>query len=72
VDSWFGSIGWVVAFLALVAGATVTWIMLRRDQRRRRGPAEQILDERFARGEIDSEDYRVRRDILARSHQLRK
>ncbi|MGN6244842.1 MAG: SHOCT domain-containing protein [Motilibacteraceae bacterium] len=26
--------------------------------------AERLLDERFARGEIDAEEYRTRRDLL--------
>lgn len=30
------------------------------------GEARRLLDERFARGEIDPEDYRVRRDLLDR------
>ena len=28
--------------------------------------AQRILDERFARGEIDAEEYRLRRDVLHR------
>jgi putative membrane protein len=30
-------------------------------------PAEDVLAERFARGEIDAEEYRQRRDVLAGS-----
>jgi putative membrane protein len=39
-----------------------------RDARGRNGPspARHILDERFARGEIDEEEYRRRRDELER------
>ncbi len=38
-----------------------------RDQR-----AEEILAERFARGEIDAEDYRARLDALANARLMRR
>ena len=33
-----------------------------------RPSADKILDERFARGEIDAEEYRIRRDQLRTGH----
>lgn len=33
-----------------------------------RPSADTILDERFARGEIDAEEYRIRRDQLRTGH----
>ncbi|MDJ0348419.1 SHOCT domain-containing protein [Cryobacterium sp. PH29-G1] len=32
-----------------------------------RSSAEDILDERFARGEIDADEYTARRDVLRRA-----
>jgi uncharacterized membrane protein len=67
------------AFLALllVAAAVVLVVLLvRQEKLRRQGRlfsgegastsygALRILDERFAKGEIDAEDYKVRRDLL--------
>jgi putative membrane protein len=57
----------MIAFWAVVIGAiwyAVTHAM-RGEQRpaRERSP-EQILDERFARGEIDSDEYATRREAL--------
>jgi putative membrane protein len=68
-----------VVFLALLllAAAVVLVVLFIRQERMRRhgglasagGPsttfeALRILDERFAKGEIDAEDYKVRRDLL--------
>lgn len=74
-----GGAGWLVmtlamlAFWVLVVGAVV---MLFRDTGRGRtsaptAPADpwQILDERFARGQIGPEEYRERRAVLAESPQ---
>jgi putative membrane protein len=66
---------WLLILIGVVAIAVgLTWAGRRgagRDDREdRRGPrppvstARQILDERFARGEIDEEEYRVRRREL--------
>jgi len=74
---WYGSDGppwwgWflmsvtMVAFWALVIG--VVWYAVTHATRGDHSPAprspEQILDERFARGEIDADDYATRRDAL--------
>jgi putative membrane protein len=60
----------VVAFWALVFFAVVA--ILRDTQRSTEsapghGDPLQILDERFARGEIDGEEYRTRSDVLRAS-----
>lgn len=73
-DGW-GPVTWiwmalmVLAFVALVAGLLI--ILARAHPRSRPdGPVPiaqhgvQILDERFARGEIDAEEYQQRRDLL--------
>jgi putative membrane protein len=48
--------------LLLVGG--VVWLARRPGQSGQLDPARRILDERFARGEIDEDDYRRRRDTL--------
>lgn len=70
--------GWLVMTLTMVAfWGLVVWGLVaifrgtaRSDDRnvdgRTRDPKE-ILDERFARGEIDAEEYRARRDVLRTS-----
>lgn len=66
--------GWLVMSLMMVAfWALVVWglVAIFRGTRdtdavtgvRGRDPME-ILDERFARGEIDTEEYRARQDVL--------
>jgi putative membrane protein len=65
--------GWVmmtvtmVAFWALVAAAVVALVRsTRREAPRheRQTDALELLDGRFARGEIDEDDYHRRRDLL--------
>jgi putative membrane protein len=66
--------GWLVmtllilSFWALVifGGLAVYRSMRRGDTSRPAGPgdAERLLDERFARGEIDVDEYRQRRELL--------
>jgi putative membrane protein len=76
MDGWPGwamLIGWLV-FLLLVAGGVAVLIRYAgrpADQRQgdqgaavRRSTAEELLAERFARGEIDAEEYRHRLDTL--------
>ena len=73
-------VGWIlmtaamVAFWAIVVFAVIA--IFRGTQR----PPEQdpdrldpmdILDERFAHGEIDEDEYHARRSVLAASHQAR-
>jgi len=69
----------VIVFVLAVAGA-LAWIIvtLRRDRPLPPSPpsptnppaaseALRILEERFARGEIDAEEYQSRRDLLRRT-----
>ena len=67
---WYGW-GWgilmMVAFWGLLL--VLVWILVRsavgsRDERRARPDALEILDERFARGEIDEDEYRQKRRVL--------
>jgi putative membrane protein len=64
---WVGPIVWIV-LLGLVVWLVVA--VIRRGgsdgvQGPRRGKTpREILDERFARGEIDEEEYQRRRDVL--------
>lgn len=60
---WVMGIGWLV-FLALVAGVAVVLIRHYGGSSAERSSAGQLLDERFARGEIDEDEYRRRRDAL--------
>jgi putative membrane protein len=64
---WHGG-PWFLVFplfwIALLVGA---WFLFRRgDGRGRARAAEEILGERYARGEITAEEYRQRRDVLRR------
>jgi putative membrane protein len=60
---WLMGIGWLV-FLAIIVG--VVLVLVRHTQRTSVGSrtAHDVLDERFARGEIDENEYRQRRDVL--------
>ncbi|WP_245669806.1 SHOCT domain-containing protein [Micromonospora mirobrigensis] len=60
---------WIWSLLGLVVLVGLIWAMFRLTDRER-GPAasasaRRILDERYARGEIDDEEYRRRRGSLA-------
>lgn len=75
---WYdGGIGWggwvlmtlmMLAFWALlIFGGLAVYRSMRRDDNRSpqgREDAERLLDERFARGEIDAKDYQERRELL--------
>jgi putative membrane protein len=76
-----GAFGWgawlamsfaMLAFLALLVVGTLAIVhSIRRDERPPvppEGPssAEKLLDERFARGEVDEQEYRHRRELLQR------
>lgn len=71
MDGWGGGWMWLwgtlmmLSWVAIIAGAV--WLVLRS---RSGGPASggrarQILDERYARGELDTEEYRDRLDHLS-------
>lgn len=78
---WHDGMGWVdwvvmtltmVAFWSLVVFGVIALLRSGNDVRggrtahESRGP-EQILDERFARGEIDVDEYHARQDVLRTS-----
>lgn len=65
---WVMGVGWLV-FLGLLVG--LVYLIVRHNTGSRAGHgssgrAVEILDERFARGEIDEPEYRSRRDALGR------
>jgi putative membrane protein len=60
---WVMGIGWLVFLAAIVVLVVVLTRQVRGPVSTRR-PAHDVLDERFARGEIDEEEYRRRRDAL--------
>lgn len=66
---WFGPIFWII-LIALVVWIVV--VLLRRggsalpDGPPRGKTPREILDERFARGEIDEQEYEARRRVLDR------
>jgi putative membrane protein len=60
---WVMGIGWLVLLAAFVVLAVVLVRHLTRTSPTRHG-AEDVLAERFARGEIDEDEYQSRRDTL--------
>lgn len=75
---WYGGFGWggwllmslmMVLFWGLVIfGGIALWRTVGGTGRSPRGPglssSEQVLEKRFARGEIDAEEYARRREVL--------
>lgn len=75
---WYGGFGWggwlltslvMVLFWGLVIfGGIAVWRTVSRSDHTPQQPSqsspEQLLDERFARGEIDVEEYTRRRELL--------
>jgi len=77
-DGNFGWAGWLVMTLLMLAfwallifGGLAVFRSMRRDDQPDRsqpdGPsdAQRLLDERFARGELDEDDYTRRRELLS-------
>jgi putative membrane protein len=65
---WFGPLFMLtpLALLIIAIVALVRWLSGRNAERGRRVPtARDILDERYARGEVDRDDYLRRRDDMA-------
>jgi putative membrane protein len=56
-------------FWAALIGLAVWLILRRRDRRGPHDPAQAILAERFAKGELNAEEYRARLDELQRHSQ---
>ena len=73
-DGGIGWGGWIVMTLMMLAfwallifGGVAIYRSTRRDDHQSpqgRADAQRLLDERFARGEIDAEDYQARRELL--------
>lgn len=67
---WFGALVMTGVLLMIVAGAVALALALARPGRQPSPPdqhgseADRLLDERFARGEIDEADYLRRRTLL--------
>ena len=59
---WFGMVGVGLLFWGLVIWFIVT--MTRRVGDPPRRDARDVLDERYARGDIDEQEYRTRRETL--------
>ena len=67
MDGWGWAMMAVVLLLVLVAlGALIYFVARDAGHRGARGGSDplDLLDHRFARGEIDEDEYRKRRDIL--------
>lgn len=67
---WAGGIGMLVLMALVLAALVVLAVFLVRRAPQPPSPdgtARRILDERFARGEIDQEEYERRRDALTRT-----
>ena len=60
---WVMGIGWLVLLAAVVVLGVVLVRHFTQTSQTRHG-AEDVLAERFARGEIDEEEFRSRRDAL--------
>ncbi len=60
----------MVVFWGLVAWIVYAAFASRRDDAPTGSPpsASEVLDRRYASGELSSEDYRERRDVLAHAH----
>jgi putative membrane protein len=65
---WDGGGPWFLLFPILWIGLAVTAFLVWRGglDQRRTGSAEEILAERFARGEISADELQQRRDVLRR------
>ena len=64
---WHGGPWFLVFPLFWIAVLVGAWFLFRRrDERGRKHSAEEILGERYARGEITAEEYRQRREVLRR------
>jgi putative membrane protein len=64
---WSGWAWWWMAIPMVVFWGAVAWVIVmvaRRPSGFSRRDARDVLDERYARGEIDSEEYRTRRETL--------
>ena len=76
---WDDNYGWgawlamsvaMVAFWALVVVVVVAVVRSLRDDSPGGDQARRLLDERFARGDIDEQEYRTRRELLRSGQSL--
>ena len=79
---WYGGSGWggwlvmglmmVIFWGIVIFGGIALWRAVARGDRQqpqiREMSAERLLDERFARGEIDVDEYTRRRELLRSGH----
>jgi putative membrane protein len=70
---WLGGLFMALTMLVFWGGLITLILLLARHYLPRRHPgaderdtATRLLDERFARGDIDAEEYQQRRDLLAK------
>jgi putative membrane protein len=67
---WFGGIGMLVLMALVLAALVALVVVLVRRAPQPTNPddtARRILDERYARGDIDQDEYQRRRDTLTRT-----
>ncbi|MGW4059942.1 SHOCT domain-containing protein [Amycolatopsis sp. NPDC004747] len=67
---WAGGIGMLVLMVLVLAAVAALAVVLARPGPQAPPPADtarRILDERFARGELDQEEYERRRNALTRT-----
>ena len=62
--AWLAMSVGMVAFWALVVVVIVAGVRSLRDDSPQGDQASRLLDERFARGDIDEQEYRTRRALL--------
>jgi putative membrane protein len=60
---WVMGVGWLI-FLAAVIAIAIALTRNHRASAGSRRSAHDTLDDRFARGEIDADEYQTRRDML--------
>lgn len=60
---WWVAVPMMIVFWTLIVAAVVV-LVRRGGDARTRGSAEDVLAERFARGELDETEYRQRRDVI--------
>ena len=70
---WIQGLVWLIFWVAVI---TLAVVLLRRElphmhTERRRSPALDLLEERYARGEISREEFLERRAVLLQHHESR-
>jgi putative membrane protein len=68
MDGWFGGMWWMWIVGLLFWGSLLAfgvWAVLRFTRRDSGHGARRVLEERFARGEIDAEEFHRRLQVLA-------